>query len=113
MRNTTSSLKDIFQHNADFIGRVCEQIRKLPDVHKIILFGSYAKGKARAESDIDLAVFFHTDETCLIEKYRQLTRICRNIEVDVQAQPFHSSELGHPLGIVEEIVGYGIELDAS
>ncbi len=93
--------------------RVCEQIRKLPDVHKIILFGSYAKGRARAESDIDLAVFFHTDETCLIEKYRQLTKICRSIEVDIQAQPFHASELGKPLGIIEEIVDYGIELDAS
>ncbi len=108
----SENLSDLFTHNAEFLSEVCEKIRQLPGVDKIILFGSYAKGLANLESDVDLAVFFQTEETCLREKYRQLSKICNNTEIDIQAQPFHSSELGQPMGIIEEIVDYGIELIA-
>ena len=100
-------------NHTDLLTEVCGKIRCLPEVDKIILFGSYAKGQACAESDVDLAVFFRTEDLCLLEKYRQLTRICINQSVDIQVQPFHSSELYQPIGIIEEIVGYGIELAAS
>jgi predicted nucleotidyltransferase len=33
-------------------------VRALPGVEKLILFGSHARGQARADSDYDVAVFF-------------------------------------------------------
>jgi predicted nucleotidyltransferase len=101
---------NVFRCHAKRMEDVCRQIFALPGVRTIILFGSYAKGDAEAESDIDLAVFFDAAEDCLIEQYRELSRICANPEVDIQAQPFHTYELLQPCGIIDEVVSYGVEL---
>jgi predicted nucleotidyltransferase len=113
MCSYNDDLTKLFTANTDLLSEVCEKIRQLPEVDKIILFGSYAKGLADTESDVDLAVFFQTEDACLVEKFRQLCRICINQQIDIQAQPFYSSELGQPHGIIGEIVDYGIELVAS
>lgn len=89
---------------------VCARIYRLPNVGKIILFGSYAKGDFSSESDMDLAVFFDTDRDCLLDEYRMVARICGNSEIDIQAQVFRLSELEEPCGIIEEIVTYGVEI---
>lgn len=110
MRRVCTEVSHIFPQHADVMTEVCEKIRRLPGVEKIVLFGSYAKGTAEPESDVDLAVFFCSQEECLVEQYRALCRICANPALDIQAQPFHSYELLHPCGIIEEVVAYGIEL---
>lgn len=110
MLRVCEDLSRIFPRHADVMAGVCGKISKLPGAERIVLFGSYAKGTAEAESDVDLAVFFRTEEDCLIAQYRALTRICSNPELDIQAQPFHTYELLQPCGIIEEVVTYGIEL---
>ncbi len=40
------------------IDRIVEDLKKYPEVVVIILFGSYAKGKTKPISDIDIAVMF-------------------------------------------------------
>lgn len=91
--------------------RLTGQIYQLPLVSRVYLYGSYAKGSAGADSDLDLAVFFDSDKDCFLEEYRWLSRICLNSRVDVQAQAFSLRELKEPCGIIEEIVTYGFELD--
>lgn len=92
--------------------RYCaERIYALPGVERAMLFGSYAKGTARADSDIDLAVFFSTVKSCLLDEYRALVRICSKTGLDIQVQVFDVCELSEPCGIVEEIVRYGVELE--
>lgn len=103
----------VFQCHAELMENVCRRIYSLPDVREIMLFGSYAKGGARPESDIDLAVFFDAQEDCLIGRYHELMHICANPEADIQAQPFHTFELLQPCGIIDEVVAYGIELRIS
>ncbi len=100
----------LFGAHAARMREICRQIDALDCVERVILFGSYAKGCPTSESDIDLAVFFQGGETSLVERYRQLARICANTEIDVQVQPFDACELNQPCGIVEEIVRYGVEL---
>lgn len=100
----------VFGRNAARMRDICRRIGALPDVNKIVLFGSYARGCAESESDIDLAVFFDCFDARLLERYRQLARICINPEVDIQVQPFHTYELATPCGIIEEIETYGLEL---
>ena len=100
----------IFGEHAERMREICRAIATLPDVDKIVLFGSYAKGCPEAESDIDLAVFFHSQDARMLEQYRQLARICVNSSIDIQVQPFHTYELATPCGIIEEIEAYGLEL---
>ena len=89
---------------------VIRRIAALPDVERIILFGSYAKGTPSDQSDVDLAVFIKTQETCLLNEYRQLCQICNNPVMDIQVQAFNCLELREPCGIMEEIVGFGVTL---
>ena len=110
MRRVCTEISQIFPRHADRMAGICEKISMLPDVERIVLFGSYAKGSAEPDSDVDLAVFFHVQDKCLLAQYRALCRICANPELDIQAQPFHAYELLQPCGIIEEIVTYGVEL---
>ncbi|MCL2207520.1 MAG: nucleotidyltransferase domain-containing protein [Fibromonadales bacterium] len=47
--------------SADVISRIIQSLVGL-NVYKIILFGSYAKGTATEDSDIDLVVILDTEE---------------------------------------------------
>ena len=94
------------------VSRCIEQMKALEGVAKIVLFGSYAKRTANAQSDIDIAVFFDIDKNCLMDEYRQLVRICTDPEKEIQVQAFTLDELEDPCGIIEEIVNHGIELTA-
>ena len=100
----------IFGEHAAQMRDICRAIAALAEVDKIVLFGSYAKGNAECDSDVDLAVFFHTQDARMLRQYRQLARICVNSSLDIQVQPFHTIELSTPCGIIEEIEAYGLEL---
>ena len=44
------------------LDQIVEQIVKVLNPEKIILFGSYARGEAGPDSDVDIAVIAETDE---------------------------------------------------
>jgi predicted nucleotidyltransferase len=110
MIKSTSDFDGVFGDHATQMREICRAIKALPEVDKIVLFGSFAKGCAQSESDIDLAVFFNSSDARLLRKYRQLARICVNSTVDIQVQPFYTLELTTSCGILEEIDTYGLEL---
>ncbi len=56
----------------DVVRQIVEKFRP----HKIILFGSYARGDFSSESDVDLLVIMETS----IKPIRQEIEICRQIE---------------------------------
>ena len=85
------------------------KIKTIEGVEKIIIFGSFAKGTNKPNSDLDVAVFFKTEEPILIAQYRELSKICTCPEIDIQVQAFSVVELNNPCGIIEEIVKYGQE----
>lgn len=100
----------LFGKHAERMRDVILHIYALDHVEQVILFGSYAKGCPKKDSDVDLAVFFNCNDARLLDRYRQLARICVNSEIDIQVQPFHAYELSTPCGIIEEIQTHGIEL---
>ena len=110
MIRSSRDFEGIFGVHAERMLEICRAIAALPGVDKIILFGSYAKGCATCDSDIDLAVFYTTSDTRMLRPYRQLARICVDSEIDIQVQTFHTYELATPCGIIEEIEAYGLEL---
>jgi len=58
------------------IDQVVEQIVEKFKPQKIILFGSYARGKPRPESDVDLLVVMETR----LREVQQAIQICQQIE---------------------------------
>jgi predicted nucleotidyltransferase len=58
------------------IDQVVEQIVEKFKPQKIILFGSYARGEPRPESDVDLLVIMDTP----IKEVQQAIQICQQIE---------------------------------
>ncbi len=91
------------------LGQIGRKVARLPNARRMLLYGSYAKGTNTECSDVDLAVFF-SDGDNLLERYRQLVKICRFFPWDIQIQAFCEDELIKPCGIVEEIVMFGIEV---
>jgi len=60
------------------IDDVVRQIAEKFQPRKIILFGSYARGDFRPESDVDLLVVMDTS----LKEVRQAIEICQNIEYE-------------------------------
>lgn len=86
------------------------RVSKLANVKRAIIFGSYAKGLQSDKSDIDIAVFFDTDDCCRLNEYKQLVKIACSSTIDVQVQAFSVRELDEPIGIIGEILEFGVEL---
>jgi predicted nucleotidyltransferase len=82
------------------------------DCKKVILFGSYAKGNFRKDSDIDIAVIF-ADYDNRIDRQFELMKLTRNIDSRIEPHPFREDdfEISNPL--VSEIIQYGQEIDLN
>jgi predicted nucleotidyltransferase len=79
------------------VGRIVEDLKKYPEVMVILLFGSYARGKTKPISDIDIAVMFK-------EAKRTLEAEISSFSSDIlDVVPF--SRL--PLYIQFEVIKYG------
>lgn len=78
----------IYQNIDEIIANYIEKLKRHIRVEKVILFGSYARGKPRPWSDIDLAVVspdFHggTEEDHLL-----LAKVAREITPQIEAIPY-------------------------
>ena len=95
-----------------------EQVRKLVEeyakvvvanmiVNKIILYGSYARGDYRANSDIDVAVVVSKKNLSnnVLKQMGQLVRLTRDISIDIE--PILLIEDEDKSGFLESICEYG------
>jgi predicted nucleotidyltransferase len=86
---------------------------RFPDMERVYLFGSYAKGTSTADSDIDLALFFKNfDDSKRFDIQVQLMMLAVQIDSRIEPHPlsyddFHS---GNPF--IVEIKKSGIEIAA-
>lgn len=76
-------------------------------VNKIILYGSYARGDYRANSDIDVAVVVSKKNVSkdIISQMGQLVKLTRNISFDIE--PILLIEEEDRSGFLESISSYG------
>lgn len=68
---------------------IAKRIAAKFDVEKIILFGSYAQGKADENSDVDLLVVMNTKKRLIkqrLEIYRSLTPIHFALDIIVRTE---------------------------
>ena len=78
-------------------------------IKKVYLFGSYARGSANSDSDIDIAVVF--DEVAdTFDLQVQLMKIRRQYDSRIEPHVFRSAdfERSHPLA--GEIIKTGVEI---
>lgn len=75
----------------DALDRILDQLADMPEVEKVILFGSYAAGRRDLFTDLDLLVVMETDQGPVqrtVELYRHL-----QIDVDVDLLIYTPEEL--------------------
>lgn len=81
-------------------------------VERVILYGSYAKGKARADSDIDVAVVSKDFGKDRVEEGMSLFRIAGGIDSRLEPVPFSLKQYENDtwVPLIYEIRKYGVEL---
>ncbi len=72
---------------------------------KIILYGSYARGKGQEDSDIDVAVVFNKIYTDYLESMVLLYKLRRGI--DDRIEPVLLEKSNDNSGFLAEIIKYG------
>ena len=72
---------------------------------KIILFGSYAKGTYRDDSDIDIAVIFEKVEGSFLKRETDLYKLRRTIDENIE--PVMYEEGQDASGFLESLASYG------
>lgn len=78
-------------------------------VERAYIFGSYAKGTQREESDIDIAVVFaHMDD--FFEMQMELFRRRREIDLRIEPHPFDADDFSENNPVAVEIMNTGIEI---
>ena len=78
-----------------------EKARQNLDIRQVILFGSYAKGNATENSDIDVAVITATPVEDWLETSTELFRLRRDI--DLFLEPILIDSENDRSGFLEEI----------
>lgn len=81
-------------------------------VERVILYGSYAKGKARADSDIDVAVVSKDFGKDRVEEGMSLFRIAGRIDTRLEPVPISLKTFENDtwVPLIFEIRKYGVEL---
>ena len=87
-------------------------VRRAIPIDRVVLFGSFAKGEATEESDIDICFFSHSFESQqMVDVSKQLFRLTRKYKgIDIEPFGFPTSELEKDNPFVNEIMRTGIEL---
>ena len=79
------------------------------DVRKAYIFGSFAKGTQREDSDIDIAVVLgHMDD--FFEVQIELFRRRRKIDLRIEPHPFAENDFSINNPVAAEIMNTGIEV---
>ena len=80
-------------------------------VSKVILFGSYAKGKANADSDIDIAIVSTQFGHDTAEEMMMLRKIALKVDSHIEPVPLCPEDLDdHFSMLAQEIKRHGIDV---
>ncbi len=90
-----------------FISKISAEI----PVKKAILFGSFAKGNFDKDSDVDLAIFSdYFENISRAEGTTYLLIQAQEFDLDLEPIAFTEKEYEERLGIVDEILKIGIDI---
>jgi predicted nucleotidyltransferase len=103
-----TDIKAVKQHVENYARDVCEVF----PVDKVVLFGSYAKGLATEQSDIDVCFFLSSFENKRrVDIIKELLRLMRKYKgVYFEPTVFPTDEIQNDNPFVKEILRTGVEL---
>ena len=87
------------------LGLITDALKRFPEIEKVKIFGSRAKGEQKYNSDVDLAFWGDFDDRVLGQIYRMLDDLPLAYSFDVKKY----DSITH-LPVREHIDKYGIEL---
>lgn len=88
------------------VSRYKDAVLSVFSPESIILFGSYAKGQANAESDIDIAVVFDRYDDNHLRAMQQLCKLTR--KTDLRIEPILLEEQNDDSGFLEHVKKTGV-----
>jgi predicted nucleotidyltransferase len=97
----------------DILTSYVADVKKEMPIDKAYLFGSYAKGNPRKDSDLDICFFSdYFEDKWVIDIGVELLRIAEkyNKILDIEPHSFATSELNDGNPFLEEILRTGVEL---
>ncbi|MEJ5365254.1 MAG: nucleotidyltransferase domain-containing protein [Desulfosoma sp.] len=83
--------------------------KAIPQVKKVILFGSYAKGTDNEDSDLDVAVIVGTVADTF-EMQVDLMKLRRKFDTRIEPHPIREMDFHSANPIAREVMESGIEL---
>ncbi len=84
--------KTIAQNIINIIKKYIQELKKEKmDILTVYLYGSYAKGTNREDSDIDIAIVCKNADVDIIEKNIKLWKIA--VRVDTRISPMYSTQI--------------------
>ncbi|PIN69030.1 hypothetical protein COV93_07060 [Candidatus Woesearchaeota archaeon CG11_big_fil_rev_8_21_14_0_20_43_8] len=92
------------------VSEFIRQILDVSEVKRIILFGSWAKGTASINSDIDLALIYKNETTSEIETTRIVKRLEKQFGKEIQVHYMSERSLDSKNKLALEINSDGIDL---
>ncbi len=98
------------------IKEIVRRIAKKFDVEKIILFGSYAKGKPDENSDVDILIIMNTKKRAIeqrLEIYRSLTPIHFALDIIVRTEDDIKKRIPQGDWFLKEVIETGKVLYAK
>ncbi len=88
---------------------VSELRRTYSDLRKVYIFGSFARGTLRKDSDIDLAmVFDHVPDN--FDRQVQLMKLRRQFDSRIEPHVFRTADFDSSNPMAGEIIKTGIEI---
>lgn len=92
----------------DVVRKFAERVRtQKPDVWRMYLFGSHARGTARLDSDIDVAVFLNRDEIDSFREDVDLMELRWDIDLRIEPRTFTKLDFEDPDPFISEILETG------
>lgn len=86
-----------------------ERVGQRYPIQKIILFGSYAWGTLRPNSDIDLAIILDSGDD-IIDIHIELMKMRTDDHLLIEPHPFFKADFHLSNPLASEILRHGIEL---
>ncbi len=65
------------------LAEIIERLRQMPEVQKVILFGSYAAGRRDLLTDLDLIVVMDTDQDILLRTVGLVQKLQARVDLDL------------------------------
>ena len=101
----TGTDKELIRHTVGDYLRVLRE-SKVP-VRHLYLFGSWARGRATEESDIDVAVFLEQDDLDGFDEDVRLMKLRRSVDLRIEPRAFSRADEADPDPFVQEILATG------